>query len=145
MLRGTQDVAASNAVKSNSKAAPAEQAAPLPGILDRERLMERLQMQIERQKAQFALEGRVWADTVGPSDRLRTLREEMDDGRPSTPPGGGTPPTDLPMAFWEAFAVARGFPASLLADLVRQGKRLQRMVKSLAKTASSLRSPGLLR
>lgn len=95
MLRDAQDIAASNAVKSNSKAAPTELAAPMPGILDRDRLMERLQMQIERQKTQFKLEGLVWGDAAGPSDRLRALREEMDDGRPTTPPGGGTPPTDF--------------------------------------------------
>ncbi|CRK42876.1 hypothetical protein BN1708_016951, partial [Verticillium longisporum] len=65
----------------------------MQGILDRERLMERLQMQIERQKTQFKLEGRVWGDAVGPSDRLRALREEMDDG--SAPQGAGTPPRDF--------------------------------------------------
>ncbi|KAF7548398.1 hypothetical protein G7Z17_g7088 [Cylindrodendrum hubeiense] len=96
MLRDAQDIAASKAVKSNAKAAPNEAApAQMPGILDRDRLMERLQMQIERQKTQFKLEGRVWGDAVGPSDRLRALREEMEGDIPTTPPGGGTPPHDF--------------------------------------------------
>ncbi|KAK0635327.1 putative cytokinesis protein sepA [Bombardia bombarda] len=78
MLRDAQDVAASNAVKGSAKLA-SEDPARMQGILDRERLMERLQMQIERQKTQFKLEGRVWGgEPVGPSDRLRALREEMD-------------------------------------------------------------------
>ncbi len=92
MLRDAQDVAASNAA-SASKSGPAAAAAALTGggskladddpvrmqgILDREKLMERLRMQIERQKTQFKLEGRVWGDNVGPSDRLRALREEME-------------------------------------------------------------------
>ncbi|KAF4963542.1 hypothetical protein FSARC_8479 [Fusarium sarcochroum] len=97
MLRDAQDVAASKALKSvnaSSKTAAPEDPARMQGILDRERLMERLQMQIERQKTQYKLEGRVWGDAVGPSDRLRALREEMDD-RPGTPPGGGTPPRDF--------------------------------------------------
>ncbi|KAM5383553.1 hypothetical protein ACJZ2D_002002 [Fusarium nematophilum] len=96
MLRDAQDVAASKAAKSssNSKAASSEDPARMQGILDRDRLMDRLQMQIERQKTQYKLEGRVWGDAVGPSDRLRALREEM-DGEPMTPVGGGTPPRDF--------------------------------------------------
>ncbi|KAL6402159.1 uncharacterized protein AUP68_14625 [Ilyonectria robusta] len=95
MLRDAQDIAASKAVKSNAKAAPNEPPAQMQGILDRDRLMERLQMQIERQKTQFKLEGRVWGEAVGPSDRLRALREEMEGDVPTTPPGGGTPPHDF--------------------------------------------------
>ncbi|RSL93155.1 Cytokinesis protein sepA, partial [Fusarium oligoseptatum] len=106
MLRDAQDIAASKSVKPSASAksgsgAPGAPGAPgetdasrMQGILDRDRLMERLQMQIERQKTQYKLEGRVWGDAVGPSDRLRALREEM-DGRPTTPPGGGTPPHDF--------------------------------------------------
>lgn len=97
MLRDAQDIAASNAVKGagGSGKPGQEDAARMKGILDRERLMERLQMQIERQKTQYKLEGRVWGDTVGPSDRLRALREEMEGDDPMTPPGGGTPPHDF--------------------------------------------------
>ncbi|KAG9252326.1 uncharacterized protein F5Z01DRAFT_661535 [Emericellopsis atlantica] len=99
MLRDAQDVAASNALKGNVKNATAADPVKTQGILDRERLMERLQMQIERQKTQYKLEGRVWGDAAGPSDRLRALREEMEGedigGEPGTPPGGGTPPRDF--------------------------------------------------
>ncbi|KAI0144894.1 SepA/Bni1 [Pestalotiopsis sp. NC0098] len=95
MLRDAQDVAASQAAKGGADgkpgaAAPAEDPVRMQGILDRQRLMERLQMQIERQKTQYKLEGRVWGDTVGPSDRLRALREEMDGF--SAPEGSGMPP-----------------------------------------------------
>ncbi|OAA66964.1 cytokinesis protein bni1 [Niveomyces insectorum RCEF 264] len=85
MLRDAQDVAASNAANAkpsannnNNKLIASDDPVHMQGILDRERLMERLRMQIERQKTQFKLEGRVWGDAVGPSDRLRALREEME-------------------------------------------------------------------
>ncbi|KAJ0117075.1 Cytokinesis protein sepA [Diaporthe amygdali] len=81
MLRDAQDVAASNAAKGGSNAA--EDPARMQGILDRERLMDRLAMQIERQKTQFKLEGRKWGEDTGPSDRLRALREEMDGYGPA--------------------------------------------------------------
>ncbi|TEA21275.1 Cytokinesis protein sepA [Colletotrichum sidae] len=94
MLRDAQDVAASNAVKSNNNNKLGEEdPTRMQGILDRDRLMERLQMQIERQKTQFKLEGRVWGEAVGPSDRLRALREEMDDSGMGS--GPGTPPRDF--------------------------------------------------
>ncbi|KUI52577.1 Cytokinesis protein sepA [Cytospora mali] len=76
MLRDAQDVAASNATKGGGNAT--EDPARMQGILDRERLMDRLAMQIERQKTQYKLEGRTWGEAIGPSDRLRALREEMD-------------------------------------------------------------------
>ncbi|KYK61631.1 Rho GTPase effector BNI1 [Drechmeria coniospora] len=90
MLRDAQDIAASNAAKGSK--GTAEQ---MKGILDRDQLMDRLQMQLERQKTQYKLEGRVWGEATGPSDRLRALREEMEDDIPGTPPGGGTPPRDF--------------------------------------------------
>ncbi|KAK1981702.1 hypothetical protein LZ30DRAFT_781811 [Colletotrichum cereale] len=94
MLRDAQDVAASNAVKGSKLGE--EDPARMQGILDRDRLMERLQMQIERQKTQFKLEGRVWGEAVGPSDRLRALREEMDDtAMGSGGSGPSTPPRDF--------------------------------------------------
>ncbi|KAJ5099183.1 hypothetical protein N7532_006184 [Penicillium argentinense] len=78
MLRDAQDIAASNARKV---ASPDQEASAdpsqMPGILDRERLMERLERQLERTKTQFKLEGKVWGQH-GPSDRLRELREKMD-------------------------------------------------------------------
>lgn len=76
MLRDAQDIAASNARK-NAAAAPDAQPAQMPGIMDRGRLMERLERQLERTKTQFKLEGKVWGQH-GPSDRLRELRERMD-------------------------------------------------------------------
>ncbi|KAM7194791.1 cytokinesis protein sepA [Naviculisporaceae sp. PSN 640] len=89
MLRDAQDVAASNAAKGGATKLGDEDPARMQGILDRERLMERLQMQIERQKTQFKLEGKVWGEAVGPSDRLRALREEMDGYGEEAAPGGG--------------------------------------------------------
>ncbi|KAJ5552869.1 hypothetical protein N7494_002247 [Penicillium frequentans] len=77
MLRDAQDIAASNARKLNQtgEADPSQ----MPGIMDRERLMERLERQLERTKTQFKLEGKVWGQLDnGPSDRLRELRERMD-------------------------------------------------------------------
>ncbi|KAJ5358491.1 Cytokinesis protein sepA [Penicillium cataractarum] len=78
MLRDAQDIAASNARKqaNASEAGPADPS-QLPGIMDRERLMERLERQLERTKTQFKLEGKVWGQH-GPSDRLRELREQME-------------------------------------------------------------------
>ncbi|KIW26672.1 uncharacterized protein PV07_06487 [Cladophialophora immunda] len=75
MLRDAQDVAASRAAKEG---AASQDPAQLAGILDREKLMERLERNLERTKTQFKLEGKVWGQT-GPSDRLRELREKMDD------------------------------------------------------------------
>ena len=92
MLRDAQDVAASNAAKGTKLGA--EDPAHMQGIMDREKLMERLQMQLERQKTVYKLEGRVWGETIGPSDRLRALREEM-DGYGEAGVGAGAPPRDF--------------------------------------------------
>ncbi|KIX10539.1 uncharacterized protein Z518_01622 [Rhinocladiella mackenziei CBS 650.93] len=75
MLRDAQDVAASRAAKEGTIG---QDPAQMQGILDREKLMERLERNLERTKTQFKLEGKVWGQT-GPSDRLRELREKMDD------------------------------------------------------------------
>lgn len=80
MLRDAQDVAASKA--TNGSALGEEDPARAKGILDRERLMQRLATQLERQKTQYKLEGRRWGEEVGPSDELRALREEMDEPLP---------------------------------------------------------------
>ena len=77
MLRDAQDFAASagkNAGKDSLAGLDAKQA---QGILDREKLMERLEIQLERAKTQCKLEGKVWQQ-AGPSDRLRELRERID-------------------------------------------------------------------
>ncbi|KAI1283607.1 putative cytokinesis protein sepA [Xylaria sp. FL0933] len=99
MLRDAQDVAASQAAKGaiGNKASD-EDPARMQGILDRERLMDRLAMQLERQKTQYKLEGRVWGEAIGPSDRLRALREEMegyDQDYPDAPEGAGLPPPSI--------------------------------------------------
>ncbi|KAK1149925.1 hypothetical protein N8T08_003481 [Aspergillus melleus] len=75
MLRDAQDIAASNAMKNNNLAE--DDPSQMRGILDREKLLGRLEMQLERTKTQFKLEGKVWGQH-GPSDRLRELREQMD-------------------------------------------------------------------
>ena len=74
MLRDAQDVAESKAKKGFKDGV---EQAPLPGILDRERLMDRLEMQIERAKTQAKLEGKTWQQ-YNPSDKLRELREKME-------------------------------------------------------------------
>jgi cytokinesis protein len=75
MLKDAQDVAASHAKNAN---ATNQDPAQMQGILDREKLMERLERNLERTKTQFKLEGKVWGQS-GPSERLRELREQMDD------------------------------------------------------------------
>ena len=77
MLRDAQDVAASAARKGGKDAAA--ELAQSTGILNRNKLMDRLEMQLERQKTQFMLEGKVWQQ-AGPSDKLRELREKMEEG-----------------------------------------------------------------
>ncbi|KAH8821478.1 hypothetical protein F5884DRAFT_88936 [Xylogone sp. PMI_703] len=80
MLRDAQDIAASNAAKGANGLGESDPS-HMKGILDREKLMDRLEMQIERQKTQYKLEGRIWGDLFDPSDRLRALREEMDGAK----------------------------------------------------------------
>ena len=77
MLRDAQDVAASAAKKGGKEGFNALDPKQMQGILDRTRLMDRLEMQLERAKTQCKLEGKVWQQ-AGPSDRLRELREKMD-------------------------------------------------------------------
>jgi cytokinesis protein len=90
MLRDAQDIAASS-TKNGNKTGAAVDPTQMQGILDRERLMDRLEMQLERSKTQAKLEGKVWQQ-VDPSDKLRELREKMDG------PGGLTSalPESLP-------------------------------------------------
>ncbi|POS83767.1 hypothetical protein EPUL_005940 [Erysiphe pulchra] len=84
MLRDAQDVAMSSAAKVNKQSKGSKgsieelDVKKTNGIINREKLMDRLEMQIERQKTQLKLEGRLWADAINPSDRLRALREEME-------------------------------------------------------------------
>lgn len=76
MLRDAQDIAASHAKNAGKNGEPAD-AARMAGIMDREKLMDRLEMQLERAKTQAKLEGKVWQQ-VNPSDKLRELREKME-------------------------------------------------------------------
>ena len=75
MIRDAQDAAASAAHKGDTgaKGDPTQ----MQGILDRQKLMERLDMQLERAKTRAKLEGKQWQQ-VTPSDRLRELRDQMD-------------------------------------------------------------------
>ncbi|KZF21410.1 hypothetical protein L228DRAFT_269789 [Xylona heveae TC161] len=77
MLRDAQDVASSVARKAGKDGLAQNDPVHMQGILDRERLMDRLEMQLERAKTQCQLEGKIWQQ-VGPSDKLRELREKMD-------------------------------------------------------------------
>ena len=82
MLRDAQDFAASVAKKGVPEALASTDPKKMQGILDRDTLMSRLEMQLERAKTQCKLEGKVWQQ-AGPSDRLRELREQMDGGESS--------------------------------------------------------------
>lgn len=77
MLRDAQDVVASSSARKGGDGAKGADPKHMQGILDREKLMERLEISLERAKTQFKLEGKVWQQN-GPSDRLRELRERMD-------------------------------------------------------------------
>jgi cytokinesis protein len=77
MLRDLQDSAASAANKNGKEGAAVPNIGDTQGILDRQRLMERLEKQLERAKTRAKLEGKVWQQ-VTPSDKLRELREQMD-------------------------------------------------------------------
>ena len=79
MLRDAQDFAAAVAKKGVPETLATTDPKKMQGILDREGLMARLEVQLERAKTQCKLEGKVWQQT-GPSDRLRELREQMDGG-----------------------------------------------------------------
>ena len=79
MLRDAQDFAASVAKKGVPETMASTDPKKMQGILDREGLMARLEVQLARAKTQCKLEGKVWQQQ-GPSDRLRELREQMDGG-----------------------------------------------------------------
>lgn len=113
MLRDAQDIAASNAAKG-VKGLAENDPQQMKGIMDREKLMDRLEMQLERQKTQYKLEGRVWGDAAGPSDRLRALREEMEDDAEN--PAANTPPRD--------------FTNSMLGSVTRQTRIPRKPVNS---------------
>ena len=120
MLRDAQEVAASAAKGKGGKGVLAAQdPKQSQGILDRERLMERLEIQLERAKTQCKLEGKVWGQ-AGPSDRLRELREQMDDdAAPSTP--------EIPEHLVRDQAQAQAQGAVLRRKPVNDSKRLPKL------------------
>lgn len=79
MLRDAQDVAASAASRKGKDGQQLGQTDPalMQGILDREKLLDKLEMSLERAKTAAKLEGKVW-QAVEPGDKLRELREKMD-------------------------------------------------------------------
>lgn len=79
MLRDVQDAAESSVNKRTADGKPIHDASQMQGILDRAKLLDRLERQIERSKTQAKLEGKIWQQ-VNPSDKLRELREQMDGG-----------------------------------------------------------------
>lgn len=76
MLRDAQDVAASAAKKGGKEGLGAQDPAQMQGIMDRERLMGRLEIQLQRARTQATLEGK--SLQMQPSEKLRELREKME-------------------------------------------------------------------
>ncbi|KAH9867483.1 hypothetical protein IAQ61_008077 [Plenodomus lingam] len=76
MLRDAQDVAASAAKKSGKEGLGTTDPAQMQGIMDRERLMNRLEIQLQRARTQATLEGKTLM--LQPSEKLRELREKME-------------------------------------------------------------------
>ncbi|KAI4908891.1 hypothetical protein J4E90_008628 [Alternaria incomplexa] len=80
MLRDAQDVAASAAKKSGKDGLATTDPAQMQGIMDRERLMNRLEIQLQRARTQATLEGK--SLQMQPSEKLRELREKMEGDMP---------------------------------------------------------------
>ena len=78
MLKDAQSITEAPAAKSAQSDTPKKESVQQRGILDRERMMERLERQLEHSKTQAKLEGKVW-QAVNPSNKLRELREQMDN------------------------------------------------------------------
>jgi cytokinesis protein len=76
MLRDAQDVAASAAKKGGKEGLGTQDPAQMQGIMDRERLMGRLEIQLQRARTQATLEGKTLQ--MQPSEKLRELREKME-------------------------------------------------------------------
>ncbi|KAH4992787.1 hypothetical protein HBI76_043430 [Parastagonospora nodorum] len=76
MLRDAQDVADSAAKKGGKEGLAAQDPAQMQGIMDRERLMGRLEIQLQRARTQATLEGKTLQ--MQPSEKLRELREKME-------------------------------------------------------------------
>ncbi|KAJ4369661.1 hypothetical protein N0V83_005423 [Neocucurbitaria cava] len=83
MLRDAQDVAASAAKKSGKDGLGPSDPAQMQGIMDRERLMNRLEIQLQRARTQATLEGKTLQ--MQPSEKLRELREKMEGDMGAVP------------------------------------------------------------
>ncbi|PSN60242.1 FH2-domain-containing protein [Corynespora cassiicola Philippines] len=94
MLRDAQDVAASASKKSGKEGLGTTDPAQMQGIMDRERLMNRLEIQLQRAKTQAQLEGKNLAQ-MQPSEKLRELREKMEGTGFSDESFGGLDPNQL--------------------------------------------------
>ncbi|KAJ4983660.1 cytokinesis protein sepA, partial [Stagonosporopsis vannaccii] len=88
MLRDAQDVAAAASKKTGKDGLGASDPAQMQGIMDRERLMNRLEIQLQRAKTQATLEGKT-LQMVQPSEKLRELREKMEGAVGEMPEGYG--------------------------------------------------------
>jgi cytokinesis protein len=86
MLRDAQDVAASAAKKGGKEGLGAQDPAQMQGIMDRERLMGRLEIQLQRARTQATLEGKTLQ--MQPSEKLRELREKMEGTMGEQPEAG---------------------------------------------------------
>jgi cytokinesis protein len=95
MLRDAQDVAASAAKKGGKEGLGTQDPAQMQGIMDRERLMGRLEIQLQRARTQATLEGKTLQ--MQPSEKLRELREKMEGTMGEQPEAGfeGLEPSQL--------------------------------------------------
>jgi cytokinesis protein len=84
MLRDAQDVAAAASKKTGKEGLGASDPAQMQGIMDRERLMNRLEIQLQRARTQATLEGKT-LQMVQPSEKLRELREKMEGAQGEMP------------------------------------------------------------
>lgn len=82
MLRDAKEAADAQSRKAGKSSVAGKDPVQAQGMLNRERLMDRLEMQLERAKTQAKLEGRAF-QAVNPSNKLRELREQMDGAPPS--------------------------------------------------------------
>lgn len=117
MLREAEDAATAAEVEKttglpNTSGHRVSSKHPSIGILDRQRLMEKLEMQLERKKAEFKLEGKQWQQLIPPSDKLRSLREQMDAVQAEA--------RNLEQLQWEERAKQNGFGLTRTRGVVRR-------------------------
>jgi cytokinesis protein len=110
MLRDAQDVAASAAKKGGKEGLGTQDPAQMQGIMDRERLMGRLEIQLQRARTQATLEGKTLQ--MQPSEKLRELREKMEGTMGEQPEAGfeGLEPSQLGSVRRQKSAIPRRKP-----------------------------------